>query len=626
MKFVYSGCVVFLCASVLVVGAPPTVNLANQIAKASHEHPRLFATARDFEQVRLRIKNDDRMQQIWMEVSNKADGYLTEKPLERIRTGRRLLGVSRKALDRILALGMAYQITGDQKYLDRGTLVLESIAAFSDWNPSHFLDVAEMTAAMAIGYDWLYDGLSPELRKELRNALIEKGFKPSFAKNQWWVRGSNNWNPVCNGGLTLGALAILEDEPVWAERIVARAIDGVPVAMRASYAPSGTYPEGPAYWVYGTSYNVLLIAVLQEILGSDFGLCAMQGFDRTGEYLNQAIGPTGRTFNYADGGPALLPAPPALFWLARQFKHPDWVTVRLDTFDASLQRMAQKRLFPLVLLWVPPAWDSSKATLALDWKGTGTKPVAMHRSGWGPEATWVGICAGMASSSHGHMDTGSFVFECDGVRWADDLGSENYHRLESKGIGLWDSRQKGGRWTIFRLNNLSHNTLTIGGAHQQVDGFSKIISFSEAKDCPHTAVDMTPAYRDQAKKAVRTFSLPKRQHLVVCDQLEGLPNDCDVTWQMVTGASVTLASKQEALLQKDGKTLRVRLLQPTGAEWIVRDASKPMASHDSPNPGKSILGFSVLAPASGKLSCLVVLEPDSIPRLPAAAAKKLKSF
>jgi hypothetical protein len=33
-------------------------------------------------------------------------------------------------------------------------------AAFSDWNPSHFLDVAEMTAALAIGYDWLYEEVS----------------------------------------------------------------------------------------------------------------------------------------------------------------------------------------------------------------------------------------------------------------------------------------------------------------------------------------------------------------------------------------------------------------------------------------------------------------------------------
>jgi hypothetical protein len=35
----------------------------------------------------------------------------------------------------------------------------------------HFLDVAEMTMAVAIGYDWLYDDLSPASR-----AAIKKPF------------------------------------------------------------------------------------------------------------------------------------------------------------------------------------------------------------------------------------------------------------------------------------------------------------------------------------------------------------------------------------------------------------------------------------------------------------------
>ena len=41
---------------------------------------------------------------------------------------------------------------------------LRAAAAFPDWNPSHFLDTAEMTHAFAIGYDWLYEGLGPEAR------------------------------------------------------------------------------------------------------------------------------------------------------------------------------------------------------------------------------------------------------------------------------------------------------------------------------------------------------------------------------------------------------------------------------------------------------------------------------
>jgi len=37
-------------------------------------------------------------------------------------------------------------------------------AQFPDWFPKHFLDTAEMTAALGVGYDWLFDFLSAEER------------------------------------------------------------------------------------------------------------------------------------------------------------------------------------------------------------------------------------------------------------------------------------------------------------------------------------------------------------------------------------------------------------------------------------------------------------------------------
>jgi len=70
------------------------------------------------------------------------------------------LSVSREALKRLLTLSWAYRSCGDERYLKRAEQEMPAIADFSDWNPSHFLDVVEMTTAMAIGYDWLYNDLS----------------------------------------------------------------------------------------------------------------------------------------------------------------------------------------------------------------------------------------------------------------------------------------------------------------------------------------------------------------------------------------------------------------------------------------------------------------------------------
>lgn len=64
------------------------------------------------------------------------------------------------------------------------------MAGYDNWNPEHFLDVAEMTMALSIGYDWLYEVLSPKNRAKIRKAILDKGLKPSMDKryNGFWIR------------------------------------------------------------------------------------------------------------------------------------------------------------------------------------------------------------------------------------------------------------------------------------------------------------------------------------------------------------------------------------------------------------------------------------------------------
>ena len=199
-----------------------------------------------------------------------------------------------------------------------------AVAGFTDWNPSHFLDVAEMTFALAIGYDWLYHQLDEASRKTIRAAIIQKGVVlPLETRHKGWVKSRNNWGQVCHGGLTAGALAVMEDAPDLTARTVHNAVHNVTHAM-AAYAPHGSYPEGPGYWAYGTSYNVLLIGVLESVLGTDFGLTRAPGFSETGQYPALACGPSGLFFNYADGGASRGPQP-VRYWFASRFERPDWL-------------------------------------------------------------------------------------------------------------------------------------------------------------------------------------------------------------------------------------------------------------------------------------------------------------
>lgn len=88
-------------------------------------------------------------------------------------------------LGRVYSLGLVYQVTGEEKYAARAWSELEAAAAFTDWNPDHFLDTAEMTHAFAIGYDWLYDYLTEEQRQLLRRAILELGLHPALETYPW---------------------------------------------------------------------------------------------------------------------------------------------------------------------------------------------------------------------------------------------------------------------------------------------------------------------------------------------------------------------------------------------------------------------------------------------------------
>ena len=113
-----------------------------------------------------------------------SDEVLTLPPVERIKTGKRLLGVSREALKRFFYLSYTYRVHGGDAYARRAVDEMLAVCAFSDWNPSHFLDVGEMAMAVAIGYDWLYGVLTPEERETIVKALKERPSTPLKTRNR----------------------------------------------------------------------------------------------------------------------------------------------------------------------------------------------------------------------------------------------------------------------------------------------------------------------------------------------------------------------------------------------------------------------------------------------------------
>ena len=608
-----------LAAAVLGLGAePPSQQQILQKVSPLPDHPRLFWTAKDEADVRERINSDRQLKAVWEAVRLTADEMLTEPVVIHRKDGRRLLGRSREALGRMMHLGFAFRLTGDKRYAARAMTEMNAMAAMPDWNPSHFLDTAEMTLALAVGYDWLYGQLSPELRDASREAIEKKGLDPYLRAGAklGWEHGRNNWNQVCHAGMVAGALALLEDNPDRAGEVVRRALVGLPYVMKV-YDPDGTYPEGPGYWNYGTSFNVMLISMLESVFGTDFDLSRSPGFLKSGDFMLNIIGPTRRTFNFSDCGSG-TGFSPAMTWFAARAGRPDLLWFETELLERELASIRDSkgreqgdRIFPLVLVWAK-AGLKRKEPATLNWLGQGQNPLAVFRSSWtDPNAVFLAIKAGTPSASHAHLDIGSFVLDADGVRWSLDLGAQDYNALEQRGVNLWDSRQGSERWSLFRYHNRGHSTLLIDDAEQVVASQAPISDFSADSKNAYAVVDLSATYAGQLAGATRRFALQPDRRVVIEDQLTGGAKPAKVRWGMVTPARLKADGSNRAWLEKDGKRLRFEVLSPARVTIESWPADPPPRDYDARNPGVSVVGFTVPIQAGEKLGLKVLLRPEA---------------
>lgn len=574
-------------------------------------HPRILLYNGEEEAVKKTINSDKTWLKIHDGILAECDRLLGVAPVERKQIGRRLLSTSREALRRVFFLSYAWRMTRDNKYVQRAEKEMLAVSAFSDWNPSHFLDVGEMTMAVAIGYDWLYHNLSQDTRTAVKTAILKKGLEPSLdPKYNSWLRATHNWNQVCNAGMTYGAMAIYEDHPDFARTIINRAIRSIELPMK-DYSPDGAYPEGYGYWGYGTSFNVMFLSAIEKLFGKDFGLSSIPGFLQTAGYLENMTGPSGNSFNYSDVGSGGSLQPP-MFWFAGRLKDPQllWVE-RGRLMDNDAGKFVSNRLLPAIILWSNGvnlnAITEPKSTM---WVGKGSSPVALMRTSWSdPAAIYVGLKAGAANVNHAHMDIGSFIMEADGVRWAMDFGSQEYESLESKGIKLFGREQDAERWKIFRYNNLTHNTLTFNNAYQKVDGYAPISAYSNNAMYMHAITDLSAVYKGSVAKAVRGVALINRQYVAVRDEIETLPQETTVRWTLLTPATVKIIGKNMAELTKDGKKLTLQVQEPaniTMRTW----STEPTTDYDAKNPGTTLVGFEMKIPSGAKTALTVLLVPE----------------
>lgn len=561
-------------------------------------HPRLLFTTTEEKAVKKLIKKDPLARQLAAFLKTKADSIAEapQIPYKMDKYGN-MLWTSRAYVLRLGTLSLAYRLYGEQKYLDAANKTLLWVCGYKDWDPKHYLDTAEMTTAVAIAYDWLFDALPETTRKIIKGSIYKNAISNVLREYEKggpgsWAKRETNWNVVCNTGMTLGALAVAEDYPEEAETILKNAAHYMPNCLK-HFAPDGVCYEGPAYWGYTNSYLSLYLKAVNDNGGDQGGIGQLPGVSRTALFYKRTLTPSGQRFNFGNASAEEVLNTPAFFFFSKYYGQPEiaeWFRKEIEKTIRQNQPMHQ--LFFLSLPWFNPASPAQNEQIpALEvYHNSINDLLVLNVDRKEKGSVFLVAKGGLPNQAHQQMDCGTFIIESDSVCWTEDLGADDYALP-----GFWDGKPGGDRWKYFRNNNFSHNTLNIDRQPQYANGKAFVCEENTHTAQPYARLDLSEVYKVQACKAFRKFTLVNDHTIEVEDKVELRNPSSTVFWTAATKADVTI-NGSVAQLQKDGKVFYFRILSPEGATFHTYPAYNTYLGE---KPIKGITMLEIACPAQG---------------------------
>jgi len=349
-------------------------------------HPYLYFRGEDIP--RLRQKTQQPMaSEAWTRVKEEADRVMESQFLPRITDDAdRAVEQARRHARNARVLSFVYALTGDGRYAERAKREIADVLVAEQWShPKHRAQAdlvsAEISFAIAVVYDWLYDRLAADERRQWRDVVFERGLEPIFrasAEGAWWSSWYRcNWGSVIHGHAGAAALAFLGEDPrvpMWVNTCREKIR-----LHRQEMGRDGGWGEGASYTTYAWVCATYFMAALQHVTGGrenlfddldlrqahlfhlyllepdhsgfvKFSNCGT-GIRRSGEYyrkfaaesrdshvqwlaeLMQSWSAATNLFGFLWCDTTLSPEPPSDLPLARHFRDIHWAVTRTSWTD-----------------------------------------------------------------------------------------------------------------------------------------------------------------------------------------------------------------------------------------------------------------------------------------------------
>ncbi|MBR5505515.1 MAG: heparinase II/III family protein [Clostridia bacterium] len=546
-------------------------------------HPRIQATKEDFDRIKSEYNTNAQVKKWVDKILTAADkGLNDDAVVYELRDGVRLQQVAQEVQKNMYTYGMAYQMTGDLKYVTRAYKDLEAVCSlFPNWHPTHHIDTGMMSAAVAIGYDWMYHGFTPQQRKVIEEGAYKNGFyhiNISYQTTTGPLTDTGirigNHNVITNGGFAMLGMAMLDAYPEISNYIVSNAIHSLGYVLN-DFGKDGTWSEGPSYWELTMQYTSKILSALKSVFGQCYTLDVGEGLALTAKFMVTMQGDNG-IYSYADAQRGAMYVP-ELFWLSEKYNQPEITPAVLKLGGGTFR---DNEDYALAALWYDTSTESLTHEMPLD-NLFASAHVGNMRKSYDYGSAFFAFKAGKNNiGSHSHLDAGSFIFETMGVRWADDTG---YTALGYNQPNFSESEEGGRRWLAEGTRVKDHSCIEINPAldkgsdkrgevymGQLLNSVSPVTFFETDEDSGIVVVDTSMPYQNVASGVKRGFFFTdNRQSLVIRDEIQ-LDNETDVNWYLVTPATVTV-TENGAILTSGDKQLKLEYIADGESTVEVED-------------------------------------------------------
>lgn len=463
--------------------APLAILESSVVAKPRPElmgvHPRVYFTAAELETLKKKVHGEDRAEWAKVLTNIRAMHVAAPPPPAETRRAQNEVGMG------IAEAAFAYKMEGDAKYLKAAKEYMDAAVSYDIWGysfskPNTDLAAGHLLYGLGVGYDLLYNDLTPAEREKYRSKLARQGH---IMYEQWKSRPgrsisySQNHTFIPMAGLGIAAYAVYGEVPEAAEWAkVARAIYD---RVLATYSHDGYYYEGYEYWIFATPWIIHYLDAQKHVTGEDLfdrpGLRLMHlyaahsllpGGDQMFDFGDVYDGPVSRALQGEDYERShvegrLLSNYNVLYDLAARFKDPEIQGVADWMRDTLHQANAEE--------WWSVVWrDNHIASKPISklpaWHWFADADVVFWRSDWGARATAVAFKCGPPEGhattelvkeypdwhledGHVHPDVNSFILFAHGEYLTGDSGYAGTPKTVEHNTLLVDGHGQGAEGT-----------------------------------------------------------------------------------------------------------------------------------------------------------------------------------